>query len=186
MTVKVIVTGAYSTGKTTLVEAIARELVREGWRTLVLPDVSRDCPMPLNRSQTEASSLWLATTQISRELAATARSPDVVVCDRGMPDILAHMLDGGAMSGSSIEAFTAALHHWCGTYDVLLGSTIDPAILPQPDGVRDLDPAYRERLAHAARQILSPIAGVEWLPTDRETRIARSLCIIADKLKTGA
>jgi len=59
----------------------------------VLPDVARESPAPLNENQTDEASIWLASVQISREIAAGFRESDVLLCDRGVPDILAHHQD---------------------------------------------------------------------------------------------
>src|SRR5438046_1871174 len=91
--IKVVVTGAYSTGKTTLVDVLAGALARDGISREVLPDISRRCPMPLNTSQTDDTTLWLIGSQVSGEVAAAATGAEVILCDRGIPDILSHHLE---------------------------------------------------------------------------------------------
>jgi predicted ATPase len=173
---KVIVTGAFSTGKTSLVDALEPALLARGLSVLRLEDVARTCPFPLNEGQTDEASAWLATTQVSRELQAAAASPDIVLCDRGVPDILAHQEDLRATGrGGLLETMRQFLERWCGTYSVVLASRVDPSIPPEEDGLRFADAAYRARLAHRAETVLSRFAKPVWLHHDPSARLTQAL-----------
>jgi nicotinamide riboside kinase len=178
VTLKVIVTGAYSTGKTTFVRSLERSLKATGKTFAVLDEVSRICPFPLNREQTGQSNIWLATTQISRELHAASTGTDIILCDRGIPDILAHMFERNSSADPMLLELTRFLESWCGTYDLFLATTIDPEIAPIPDGIREPDPAYREKLHRAAEAILDRYVNVEWLPLGLDRRTAYALTLI--------
>jgi len=176
LTVKVIVTGAFSTGKTTLVNALVPALSGRGLSVVLLDDVSRSCPFPLNEGQTDEASAWLATTQVSREIDAAAAAPDVIMCDRGVPDILAHQEDLRASGrGGLLETMRPFLERWCGTYAVVLASRVDPAIPPEEDELRLADPAYRERLAECAQIVLARFAEPVWLRHAPADRLAQAL-----------
>lgn len=176
MTVKVIVTGVFSTGKTTLVNILEPALAARGLSVLRLDDVARTCPFPLNEGQTDEASTWLATTQVSRELDATAASPDVVLCDRGVLDVLAHQEDLRANGrGGLLETMRPFLERWCGTYGVVLASRLDLSIPPEDDGLRVADAAYQERLAGCADRVLVRFAKPVWLRHDPSARLAQAL-----------
>ncbi len=54
-----VITGAFSTGKTSLVDSLADALTGLGLTVARVPDVARNCPVPLNTGQTDDASLWL-------------------------------------------------------------------------------------------------------------------------------
>ena len=153
---KVIVTGAFSTGKTELIAALEVDLVGIGLVVTRLPDVARECPLPLNHLQTEEASLWLLTTQISREIEASQGHEDVLLCDRGVPDIFAHLLDHtGSGDARWLEPTVPFVRKWITTYDVVLFSRIDETAPIAPDGLRAEDAAYRTALDQRAAEALS-------------------------------
>lgn len=180
MTLKVLVTGAFSTGKTTLVEALAHALAAQGLTVARLEDVSRSCPFPLNEGQTAEASAWLATTQVARELDAAAAVPDVVLCDRGVPDILAHLEELGMHGGDAAPwSMRPFLEDWCRTYGAVLLSGVDDTLPPVADGLRHADPAYRTRLAECAEAVLVRFCDPIRLSHNPGVRLAQSLAVIS-------
>ncbi|WP_257541853.1 ATP-binding protein [Sphingobium sp. CFD-1] len=177
---KVIVTGAFSTGKSSLVEALALELTDIGLAVVRIPDVARTCRLPLNEAQTDATSLWLLTTQVAREIEAQAGPELVMLCDRGVPDILAHHRDNRpAAHGRWLEAMGAFPKKWIATYDVVLFSRIDDNKSIAADGLRSEDPAYRKRLDGHAAEILAHRAGIVTLAHDFSERLRQAREAIA-------
>jgi nicotinamide riboside kinase len=169
---KVIVTGAFSTGKTSLVDALSSDLVNRGLTVATLPDVARDCPVPLNADQTEDATLWLLATQIAREIEAALGAEMVMLCDRGVPDVLAHQFDLGSSGkagwGDLLNPF---LDSWLSTYDLILFSRVDERIPIASDGLRVEDSAYRTWLDQLADRVLFGRANVEELPSESTQRL---------------
>jgi nicotinamide riboside kinase len=161
---KVLITGAYSTGKTTLLEALLADLRASGLEVATVPDVARGCPVPLNAAQTEDATLWLLTTQVSREIQAGLGPEAVILCDRGVPDVLAHHLDLADKQEGLVAALNPFLSSWLLTYDLILYSRVDEGVPILPDGVRTVDAAYRSRLAACAEKVVAHIEGVQVLP----------------------
>jgi nicotinamide riboside kinase len=181
--IKIVVTGAYSTGKTTLVQDLADTLARRGVGLQVLPDISRTCPMPLNTDQTDDTTLWLIGSQISAEVAAAASGADVVLCDRGIPDILSHHLEVlGRRPERRVELLRAFLDEWVSTYDLLLLSRVDETIPVVADGLRVTDPAYRSLLDLYAAQVVEGRAASVTLPFGEPARLETALQAIARRL----
>ncbi len=173
---KVIVTGAFSTGKTTLVAALEENLERAGVAVTHLIDLARECPLPLNEMQNDEASLWLLTTQISREIEASQRTEDVLLCDRGVPDIFAHLLDHSGSHGADwLETIVPFVNKWITTYDVVLFSRVDEMIAIVPDGLRSEDAAYRTRLDKRAIEALSLRSNVIELDNAFKVRLAQAL-----------
>jgi nicotinamide riboside kinase len=169
---KVIITGAFSTGKTSLVASLADALISSGLTVARVPDVSRGCPVPLNRDQTDDASLWLLTTQISREIAASLGQEAVMLCDRGVPDVLAHHLEVQARNDDGkIRLLAPFLDNWLETYDLIFFSRLDEEIPIVPDGLRIEDAAYRTMLDGFAAEILSGRKQVYELPFGEAQRL---------------
>ena len=172
MTVKVIVTGAYSTGKTTLSVDLHNTLIDRGMSCRLLPDISRSCPLPLNTEQADDTSLWLIGSQIASEIEAVAEAPDIVLCDRGIPDILAHQQDVALRrSDGSVALLRQFLDHWLSTYTLFLFSRVDEAVPIEPDGLRNTDPNYRSLLDRFAADVLKGSTNVVTLPFDPHARL---------------
>jgi nicotinamide riboside kinase len=173
---KVIVTGAFSTGKSKLVAALQDNLATAGVTVRLLIDLARQCPLPLNEMQNDATSLWLLTTQISREIEASQRNEDVLLCDRGVPDIFAHLLDhSGNHDAEWLKAIAPFVKKWISTYDLVLFSRVDEMIAIAPDGLRSVDAAYRTRLDERAVEALLPRGDVIELDNAFGVRLAQAL-----------
>ena len=90
--VKLGVAGTHSTGKSTLVEALASALRERGLRVGRVADLAtsaRDLGFPILRDHTFESTLWIMTRGIAAELEAALRV-DVVLVDRPALDALGY------------------------------------------------------------------------------------------------
>jgi nicotinamide riboside kinase len=183
---KVIVTGAFSTGKTTLVGSLADALIGSGITVARLPDVARNCPVTLNSDQTDDASLWLLTTQISREIAAAFGMEQVLLCDRGVPDVLAHHLVVRERDGEGrVALLDRFLDIWLETYDLILLSRVDESVPIMSDGLRDGDAAYRTMLDDYAARVLAGRKGVHELPFEGAQRLDYAREMIARSLASS-
>jgi nicotinamide riboside kinase len=171
MTLKVLVTGAYSTGKSTIVRRVAQHLKIAGLKVMVLDDVARSSPYPLNKDQDDDGTIWLATTQISRELHSMQTTNDIVICDRGVPDILAHNLDADARKDGILSTILPFLNRWTTTYNIIFLSDVNKAIAIAPDGLRVLDEEYRNRMGIHAHLALEGRSDIIVLPHDEGERL---------------
>jgi len=180
--IKALITGPFSTGKTTLVQAVARELRKRNITVEIVPDVARSCPLPLNMDQTDDASIWLASRQLNNEIEATERGAKVVLCDRGIPDILAHHLDiKGRKETPIFDEMWNFLFRWISRYDIIFFSSIDDKILPENDGLRLADAVYRKNLEQNAYNILEK-SNFVGLPVDTNSRIKECLSLLLGKL----
>lgn len=180
MTSKVIVTGAYCTGKTTHAQDLQVALADRGHSCVLLPDVARQCPLPLNADQTEATSLWLFGNQVAAEIGAHFARPDFVLCDRGIPDIMTHHADLEARcTDGPVGLLLPFFDYWLSTYDLILFSRVDETLLIEADGIRDTDASYRTRLDSLAAASLTGRSNVVLLPSRRGERLEVSLQAIS-------
>jgi predicted ATPase len=146
---KLLVTGAHSTGKTSLVRAIVGDMASIGRTTFVVTDIARECPFPIGLGQTDRSTLWLLHQQVAEELRAEAAGADWIVCDRGVPDILAHWTDiclRNPIGSKLMEGLYTYMALWSLSYTYVFLSLADGNIPLEPDGLREVDPEYRCRI----------------------------------------
>ena len=149
---KILITGAFSTGKTSLVNRLASssQLKEHFSKALVRSDPARVSPLPLHREQTLEASLWLAAKIIGDESVITQQEADdraLMVCDRGFPDILSHtpFEDSDPLRVESV-ALKEMARVWSTTYELTFLSEIDHEISVDVDGFRLDDADYRQDL----------------------------------------
>ena len=159
---KLLVCGAFSSGKTTLVTTVADRLRGSGRSVAICDDVARSCPLPLNRDQTISTTIWLASEQVRRELEAMHEEPDYVLCDRGLPDILSHqaLVPNGREDDLTLR-FLAFARAWTRSYDAVFRCRVDHARPIVADGVRIVNDAFRRELDQSLLEELD-CAGIKF------------------------
>jgi predicted ATPase len=169
---KILVTGAHSTGKTTLIGAITNDLTKRGLRIAAVSDVARNCPFPIGLSQRENGTMWLLHQQLAAEIGAEATQPDYIVCDRGIPDILAHWSDIRIREPVSyfVDQLKPYMKLWAQTYTLVFRSQIDPQHDLAADGLRETDPTYRVHIERLIERELKWLGLSPYiLPVDLES-----------------
>jgi predicted ATPase len=144
---KVLVTGTHSTGKTTLIIDIVKHFQLAGAE--VVAESARSCPFVLNRQQNVLSTTWLIATQLRPEVEAQTReSVELVICDRGLSDVLAYH----EMVTGTVEPWLVALAEgWLLGYDQVFVAQPDPARLMSPDELRVEDVTFRTDVQRVMR-----------------------------------
>jgi predicted ATPase len=168
---KVLICGAFGTGKTTLVT----EVLIANNRGCLVPDVARGCPYPVNRDQTLPVSLWLLGEQIKSESATLARGQvPFVICDRGVPDILSHTLALISVSPSPLsDVFVELSKAWARTYDLVFWAKRDSSRFIEPDEMRLSDPDYQQQMENLLAEALTMLSlHFEVLPSGQDERVA--------------
>ena len=172
---KVLISGAYATGKTTLCRRVCDEMSVSGISWRLVSEVPRQCPFLLNRDQTMLASAWLLGEQIRQESEQMVGGHEVVVCDRGVPDILSHttILRAASASDSRLKDVIIRMsQQWINSYDVIFVTTIDSAIPIEADGIRVPDLEYQVCLQESIFDVfqLSTVTPIV-LPQDTEERV---------------
>jgi nicotinamide riboside kinase len=181
----VLVTGAFSTGKSTLVEGLASNL-RQRYSVAVVPDVARQCPFTLNSAQDEEGTLWLLTKQISNELEISLQRPDVLLCDRGIPDIVAHLEEARTRGAAGVRPnlLKPFLIEWCRTYELVFVSKIDSCIPTVRDLVRVPGHEFRAEMEAYSDAVLAEFTPhARTLALNPTERMAESLELIERELR---
>jgi hypothetical protein len=179
------VTGAFSTGKSTLVECLASNL-KKRCSVSVVPDVARQCLFTLNRAQEEEGTLWLLTKQVSNELEISRNRPDVLLCDRGIPDILAHLEEARTRGAAGVrpDLLKPFLIEWCKTYELVFVSRINSHIPTVPDRVRIPDHKFRAEMEAFSDTVLAELTPhARTLALSLKERISESLKLVESQLR---
>lgn len=160
---KIGVAGTHSTGKSTLVSLVRRELEREGLRVGQVEGLAtraRDLGFPILMHHTYESTLWIMA-ECMRQEAELALSSDVIIVDRPVPDALGYLLAALDISGRSEdprrlqELESIAVAH-VGDYDLLVLTVVDIS-LPLGPG-RDSDTMFRQAAADKVSGIMDRYA----------------------------
>lgn len=160
---KIGVAGTHSTGKSTLVSMVRRELEREGLRVGQVEDLAtraRDLGFPILMHHTYESTLWIMA-ECMRQEAELALSSDVIIVDRPVPDALGYLLAALDISGrledprrlQELESISVA---HVGDYDSLVLTVVDNS-LPLGPG-RDSDTMFRQAAADKVSSIMDRYA----------------------------
>lgn len=148
------VTGTHSTGKSTFLARLARDLRRHQLTVVTIADLGDQAQrlgLPILTDHTWTSTMWIITRGISHELQAWPHA-DVILIDRPVPDALGY--------------YRAALHHrheqpdptqmteletlvrnHSRHYDLIFRTTLDPTIPLGQNKARDTNTVFRT-LAH--------------------------------------
>jgi molybdopterin-guanine dinucleotide biosynthesis protein len=145
--VKVAVSGAHSTGKTTFLQRTAEILNDNGISSHIVTDLAIKCPLPILRQHTVESTLWLVSTGLAEEIAAAHKS-NVVLVDRPVLDAWAYWMAvlpnvETASVTPKFKTLESTIKNWLPTYDLIYQTQIDGSIPVEDNKGRELDESYR-------------------------------------------
>lgn len=148
---KIAIIGTHSTGKTTILNAVAHELTRRGKTVVILPEYARLCPFPINEQTTLTAQLWIQHQQ--KEQEKEFDRPDIfLLCDRASIDNLAY-LERIAGTEDISRVKRAAIAH-AKTYAHIFKTHKLP-LEAEADGIRATDRAFRDEMDERITQLLA-------------------------------
>lgn len=154
----VSVSGAFSTGKTTVIERCGTLARRRGIDLAVIPEVARTVLVEgyaLDREATVES--YLRYIELQLEAERTSPSAGHLLSDRSLVDLLAYLEVNEELA---VPAETGRLLHelvrWeQGFFDAYCLVPIE--FEPTPDGQRAVDPGYQRAVDQALRGLLDDL-----------------------------
>lgn len=160
---KIAIAGTHSTGKTTLMGRLEKELAARGFIPQYVHDSAanaRDLGFPILRDHTFDSTAWMMAEAIRLETVASLSS-DVILVDRPVPDALGYLVAALEVTGRTLEAsrlkcLDAISTAWVGEYDLILMTELDASIPIGPG--RDNDERFRVAAGKAIASLLARIA----------------------------
>lgn len=160
---KIGVAGTHSTGKSTLVSLVRRELKQRDLKVGQVENLAtraRDLGFPILMQHTYESTLWIMA-ECMRQEAELALSSDVIIVDRPIPDALGYLLAALEISGRSMEPrrlqeLESIAQAHVGDYDLLVVTEVDNSLSLGPD--RDTDAIFRQAAADKVSCIMDRYA----------------------------
>jgi len=145
---KILITGVFSTGKTSLIKLVDAKLKSYNKKTLVINEVARECPFNLNKKQDLISSSWMIMKQLQNELEFDNNDYDFIIFDRGLPDIISHVeyivQDGN--DEKYLKQLKLLAKVSCNRYEYIFFSKISDKYKINDDGIRIVDYDFQKKL----------------------------------------
>jgi hypothetical protein len=140
---KIAVSGTHGTGKSFSAYEIANVLKKEyrDKSIVVLNEVVREAPFPINSGTTGDSFLWSFSAQIEKELFLLSKH-EMLVCDRTVLDCFAYAKYFNV--STYLESLLPFAFNYLNTYDIIYYKKLESNEYNYSDGVRDNSDVYRE------------------------------------------
>ena len=149
-TLKIAVSGAHSTGKTTFLNGLKKSIQSLGFQCSMVSDLASRCPLPILREHTIESTLWIVSTGIAEEIEAAYKA-NIVLVDRSLLDAWAYLMaifsePPEAKLSPKFKTLESTICNWLPTYTIIYQTQIDTTLPIQDNKGRDLDPDYRIKI----------------------------------------
>ena len=148
---KVAIIGSHSTGKTTLIRELKNAFEEQGKEVLVLEELARLCPLPINEETTMDAQKWILLNQIAQENTID-HTGKVLITDRSTIDNFAYMYRIGMNLGAEHFEHHAVLH--MSSYDYIFKTKLLD-ISAKEDGVRTADGPFRDMMDRLINLLLA-------------------------------
>lgn len=160
----IAISGAHSTGKSTFLARLARELRLREFEVASVADLGENAlriGFPILHSHTYSSILWIMTRGMSNEVATWPHT-DVLLVDRAVPDALGYYL--AALDYRAEDPDPVALAHLrtlavghSTHYDLMFRTTLDPSLPVGTNKPRDNNSRYRHLADHHVGAVLADL-----------------------------
>lgn len=134
----------HGTAKSSQAYMLCAKMKMAGYNVVVLDELARKCPFPINKEGTDKTQTWLVCTQIKEELELVDKV-DYLIVDRGVADAYCYdlVLSKGLFSATSFLS-DYVLYHIKKYYKTIYVPDINSFSYQKNDGVRDMDKKFRE------------------------------------------
>ena len=155
---KVGITGAHGTGKTSLAHSLVGHLKELGFNAGYIREFVRDCPLPVGteKENSTAAQIWILCRQLIEELEASHKY-DILICDRTVIDNYAYLLwnlRAGRPASEELQKIGASiLDSWAHTYDFIIKLPITVQL--SADGFRSTDVKWQQEIDSIITEILA-------------------------------
>ena len=131
--------GTYGTGKSTCAYNLAAKVKMQGLNVVVLDEVARECPLPINQGASAATQYWILATQLRKEIKLTSKY-DYVIADRSIMDTIAYGITLDVLDPDMAWAYKPYVLDLYKRIYLLDPIAFDYQV---EDGIRDLDKEFR-------------------------------------------
>ncbi len=149
--IKIAISGAHSTGKTTFINGVSKLLNNKNIDLKIVGDLAINCPLPILKQHTIESTLWIASEGIIKEIESEHKAR-VILVDRPILDCWAYfnVVCKGKYEGTDpkLKTLTQMIKNWLPTYDLIYQTVINEDIPIEDNKGRDLNPKYRSQIGN--------------------------------------
>ena len=145
----IALSSAHGCGKTTQAYLLCARMRLAGHNVVVLDELARRCPLPINKESTGNTESWLISRQIAEELELVEKY-DYIIVDRGVMDSYSY---GKVLGLTAIDFYYHVItNHMTNYYNKIYVPHIDSFNYQVDDGTRDLDPTFRQEVFNTLLQ----------------------------------
>lgn len=148
----IAVVGTHCTRKTTAVSHLAAAASAAGLQFVLVPEVARTSPLTINEGSTAAAQLWIATTQLAREVEAADTAP-LLLTDGALVNDYAYLLRA---AGGDPFGLAELVARWTAATAAFL--FLRPDVPAVADGVRSTDETFRRDIDARLSALLGELA----------------------------
>jgi thymidylate kinase len=186
---KIALIGAQGVGKTSLSKILAEER-----QAVVVPEVARDCPYPIDTKADFRTEWWMVAHSILAEKEASLQAGNqLLIADRCVLDIavysqLVHELDSQRLSAAHLQMIRDTIRTWLALepYDMVFLLEVSESVWRTrdlDDGFRSLDFSWFQKLTAGFREatkLLPRGTGIRTIlndgtPEELRAKVARAL-----------
>lgn len=132
--------GTHGTGKSTQAYSMAGRLKADGINVVVIDELARECPLPINQSADELTQYWIISAHMKREIKMMSKY-NYIISDRSLLDSVAYAEVLNLLDSSTMEF----LANYVKKYYLKI-FLLDPTSFNYHvnDGIRDMDVLFRQ------------------------------------------
>jgi predicted ATPase len=141
----IALSGTHGTGKSTSAYNLCAALRLAGKNAIVLDELARKCPFPINQGANQQTPVWLLCKQLLEELELQS-DYDYVISDRALLDAYCYNL---VIHGDAVDLshfIDVIKQHIATYYHRLYVLDMDSFNYHIDDGFRDMDPTFRAKV----------------------------------------
>lgn len=143
---KIAIIGTHGVGKSTAAYQLASELRIQNHNVIVIPEIARECPFPINNGHTLNTSLWMTHEQALRELEAEKNGFTHIITDRSVLDTFFYASHFNVQLNSCAEMLRDwAVEYFWTQYDRILFLRCDQTDIVD-DGLRMTDSECQHKI----------------------------------------
>jgi len=139
---KITLIGTHSTGKTSIITKLGETLRVHGKEVIILHELARECPFPINENTTFEAQAWILENQIQRENEID-HTGKILITDRSSLDNFAYMYR--ALGEESAEKYEQIAVEHMNTYNAIF-KTQKLDIDATQDKIRSTDYEFRDTM----------------------------------------
>jgi nicotinamide riboside kinase len=139
---KIAIIGTHSTGKTSIIQSLQEHLQYNNKKILILQELARECPYPINEKTTIKAQKWILDNQIKKENEIN-HTNNILITDRASLDNFAYMYR--AHKEKNLHDFEKKAVEHMKNYDAIF-KTQKLEIDAQKDKIRSTDYEFRDNI----------------------------------------